>query len=118
VEYVKSIENNPTHPASSQLTKFTLASCQTEVDAGQALADQALDAHVSGELTPSDAATLKLYATELQGRVTDRCVQLLGPNGYSRSTPIGRAFADARVSRIYGGSSEIMKVIVAKAIGL
>jgi acyl-CoA dehydrogenase/long-chain-acyl-CoA dehydrogenase len=115
VEYVKSNGNGL---ASSQLTKFTLASCQTDVDAGQALADQALDAHVAGELTPSDAASLKLYTTELQGRVTDRCVQLLGPNGYSRSTPIGRAFADARVSRIYGGSSEIMKVIVAKAIGL
>ncbi|MHB8691202.1 MAG: acyl-CoA dehydrogenase family protein [Solirubrobacteraceae bacterium] len=117
VEYVKAA-SGPNGLAGSQLTKFTLASCQTEVDAGQALADQALDAHVAGELTPSDAASLKLYATELQGRVTDRCVQLLGLNGYSRSTPIGRAFADARVSRIYGGSSEIMKVIVAKAIGL
>jgi acyl-CoA dehydrogenase len=104
--------------ASQQSTKFTLASCQAEVDAGQALADQALDAHVAGELTPSDAATLKLYATELQGRVTDRCVQLLGLEAYSRSSPVGRAFADARVSRIYGGSSEIMKVIVAKAMGL
>jgi acyl-CoA dehydrogenase len=104
--------------ASAQSTKFTLASCQAEVDAGQALADQALEAHVLGELTPSDAATLKLYATELQGRVTDRCVQLLGLEAYSRSSPTGRAFADARVSRIYGGSSEIMKVIVAKAMGL
>jgi acyl-CoA dehydrogenase len=104
--------------ASQQSTKFTLAACQAEIDAGQALADQGLDAHVVGELTPSDAATLKLYATELQGRVTDRCVQLLGLEAYSRSSPVGRAFADARVSRIYGGSSEIMKVIVAKAMGL
>jgi acyl-CoA dehydrogenase len=107
-----------TNGATDQATKFALAGCQTEVDAGQALADQALEAHVLGELTPADAATLKLYATELQGRVTDRCVQLLGPAGYSRISPIGRAFADARVSRIYGGSSEIMKVIVAKAMGL
>ena len=114
------IPADPTHPAHStdQATKFALAGCQTEVDAGQALADQALEAHVAGELTPADAATLKLYATELQGRVTDRCVQLLGLAGYSRTSPIGRAFADARVSRIYGGSSEIMKVIVAKAMGL
>ena len=115
VEYVQEDSNGL---ASSQNTKFVLAGCQAEVDAGQALADQALQAHVDGELTPSDAATLKLYSTELQGRVTDRCMQLLGPAGYSRSTLIGRAFADARVSRIYGGSSEIMKVIVAKAIGL
>jgi acyl-CoA dehydrogenase len=104
--------------ASSQAVKFTLAASQVEVDAGQALADQALEAHVAGRLTPSDAAGLKLYATELQGRVTDRCVQLLGPAAYARTTPVGRAFADARVSRIYGGSSEIMKVIVAKAMGL
>jgi acyl-CoA dehydrogenase len=115
IEYVQDHANAL---ASSQNTKFVLAGCQAEVDAGQALADQALQAHVDRELTPSDAATVKLYATELQGRVTDRCVQLLGVDGYSRATPIGRAFADARVSRIYGGSSEIMKVIVAKAIGL
>jgi alkylation response protein AidB-like acyl-CoA dehydrogenase len=61
---------------------------------------------------------VKLFCTELQGRVTDRCLQLLGPDAYSRTNPAGRAFADARVSRIYGGSSEIMRVIVAKAIGL
>jgi alkylation response protein AidB-like acyl-CoA dehydrogenase len=115
VEFVQQSANGL---ASSQNTKFVLAGCQVEVDAGQALADQALQAHVEGALSPSDAATLKLYSTELQGRVTDRCMQLLGPAGYSRSTLIGRAFADARVSRIYGGSSEIMKVIVAKAIGL
>jgi len=104
--------------AASQTTKFTLAACQTEVDAGQALADQALEEHADGELTASDAAALKLYATELQGRVADRCLQLLGTDGYARSSPVGRSFTDARVSRIYGGSSEIMKVIVAKAMGL
>ena len=104
--------------SADQTTKFTLAACRAEVDAGQAFADQALEAHVEGRLGGADAAALKLFCTELQGRVTDRCVQLLGPAGYSRSSAAGRAFADARVSRIYGGSSEIMKVIVSKAIGL
>jgi alkylation response protein AidB-like acyl-CoA dehydrogenase len=103
---------------SEQATKFTLAACKAEVEAGQALADRALERHVDGELTPSDAAIVKLFCTELQGRVTDRCLQLIGPAAYARTSPVGRAFADARVSRIYGGSSEIMKVIVAKAIGL
>jgi alkylation response protein AidB-like acyl-CoA dehydrogenase len=103
---------------SEQATKFTLAACKAEVEAGQALADRALECHVEGELTPSDAAIVKLFCTELQGRVTDRCLQLIGPAAYARTSPVGRAFADARVSRIYGGSSEIMKVIVAKAIGL
>jgi alkylation response protein AidB-like acyl-CoA dehydrogenase len=105
-------------PASAQVTKFALAACKADVEAGQALADRALERHVEGELAASDAAIVKLFCTELQGRVTDRCLQLMGPEGYARTSPLGRAFADARVSRIYGGSSEIMKVIVAKAIGL
>ena len=104
--------------SASQVTKFALAECKAEVEAGQALADRALECHVHGTLTPGDAALVKLFCTELQGRVTDRCVQVLGPRGYARTEWAGRAFADARVSRIYGGSSEIMKVIVAKAIGL
>jgi alkylation response protein AidB-like acyl-CoA dehydrogenase len=102
----------------SQATKFVLAACRAEVDAGQALADEALGAHADGELSASRAAAVKLYCTELQGRVAERCLQLLGPGSYARTSPIGRAFADARVSRIYGGSSEIMKVIVAKSMGL
>jgi alkylation response protein AidB-like acyl-CoA dehydrogenase len=104
--------------AAAQGTKFELAACATDVAAGQALVDQALEAHDRATLTPADAATVKLFCTELQGRVSDRCLQLLGLEGYSRTSPVGRAFADARVSRIYGGSSEIMKIIVAKAIGL
>jgi alkylation response protein AidB-like acyl-CoA dehydrogenase len=102
----------------SQAAKFALAGCKAEVEAGQALADRALEQHVDGELSPSDAAVVKLFCTELQGRVTDRCVQVLGPAAYARTSQLGRAYADARVSRIYGGSSEIMKVIVAKAVGL
>jgi alkylation response protein AidB-like acyl-CoA dehydrogenase len=109
---------NASGRASSQVTKFALADCRTEVEAGQALADRALERHVEGVLTPSDAAIVKLFCTELQGRVADRCLQVLGTRGYTRTSPVGRAFADARVSRIYGGSSEIMKVIVAQAIGL
>jgi alkylation response protein AidB-like acyl-CoA dehydrogenase len=101
-----------------QNVKFELAACAAEVAAGQALVDAALEANEAGELTPADAAATKLFCTELQGRVVDRCLQLHGPAGYERDSRIGRAYADARVSRIYGGSSEIMKVIVAKSIGL
>jgi len=101
-----------------QTVKFELASCRADVEAGQALADAALDRHVTGELTPADAAIVKLFCTELQGRVTERCLRALGPAAYARTSVVGRAFADARVSRIYGGSSEIMKVITAKAMGL
>lgn len=102
----------------TQITKFVLAECKAEVEAGQALADRALDRHVDGTLSPSDAAIVKLFCTEVHGRVADRCLQLLGTRGYARASRAGQAFVDARVGRIYGGSSEIMKVIVAKAIGL
>lgn len=101
-----------------QNAKFELAECATEIQDGQALVDAALEASEAGELTPEDAAAAKLYCTELQSRVVDRCLQLHGAAGYTRGSRIGRAYADARVSRIYGGSSEIMKVIVAKSIGL
>ncbi len=105
-------------PAPGQHVKFELAACAAELSAGQALVDTALAANAGGELAAADAAAVKLYCTELQGRVADRCLQLHGPDGYGAETRIGRAFADARVSRIYGGSSEIMKVIVAKELGL
>ena len=101
-----------------QHVKFELAACATEVEAGQSLVDRAIEAHASGELNPADAASVKLYCTELQGRVVDRCLQLHGTSGFEKDSRIGRAFADARVSRIYGGSSEIMKVIVAQDLGL
>jgi acyl-CoA dehydrogenase len=104
--------------AKEQGTKFELAACAAEVTAGQNLIDTALDAHDARELSVADAALVKLFCTELQGRVADRCVQLLGPEAYSRRSTAGGAFADARVTRIYGGSSEIMKVIVAKDLGL
>jgi alkylation response protein AidB-like acyl-CoA dehydrogenase len=104
--------------AAGQHAKFELAACAAEVRAGQALVDRALDAHEAGELAPDDAATVKLFCTELQGRVVDRCLQLQGLDGLVRGSPAARAYADARVSRIYGGSSEIMKVIVARSLGL
>jgi alkylation response protein AidB-like acyl-CoA dehydrogenase len=105
-------------PRPGQHVKFELAACATDVAAGQALVDSALAAHEAGELSASDAAMVKLFCTELQGRVTDRCVQLVGAKGIQRNSRLGRAYADARVSRIYGGSSEIMKVIVSQSLGL
>jgi len=101
-----------------QSVKFELAGCAAEVAAGQALADGAIEAHDRAELSVPDAALVKLFCTELQGRVSDRCMQLIGRDAYDRGSDGGRAFVDARVTRIYGGSSEIMKVIIAKDLGL
>lgn len=104
--------------ASFQNTKFELAGCQSEVDAMQAVVDQAVTAHDAGELTPADAASVKLFCTEASGRVIDRCLQLHGGYGYMNEYPIARLYADNRVNRIYGGTSEVMKLILAKSMGL
>ncbi|WOC13609.1 acyl-CoA dehydrogenase family protein [Gordonia sp. MP11Mi] len=106
-------------PVSSfQNTKFVLADCAADVAAGQAFLDNALEAHDASELTGSDAAALKLWMTEMQARVVDKCLQLHGGYGYMSEYPISRLYADARVSRIYGGTSEVMRSIVAKSLGL
>jgi alkylation response protein AidB-like acyl-CoA dehydrogenase len=103
---------------SFQNTRFELAACATDLEAGQSLLDRALLAHEAGDLDAADAAKVKLFSTELQGRVIDRCLQLFGGYGYMEDYPIARAFVDARAARIYAGTSEIMKVIVARALGL
>jgi acyl-CoA dehydrogenase len=104
--------------ASFQNTKFELAACKAEVDAAQAVADRALEAHDLGELTPAEAASVKLFCTEVASRVIDRCLQLHGGYGYINEYPIARLYADNRVNRIYGGTSEVMKTIIAKDMGL
>ncbi|MFE5027462.1 acyl-CoA dehydrogenase family protein [Streptomyces sp. NPDC056656] len=101
-----------------QNTKFELASVATELGAAQALLDASVAARVAGELTAADAATTKLFCTEMQGRVIDRCLQLHGGYGYILESPIARLYADARVTRIYGGTSEVMKTIISKSLGL
>ncbi|MDX1872910.1 acyl-CoA dehydrogenase family protein [Mycolicibacterium sp. 120266] len=104
--------------ASFQNTKFELAACQADVDAMEAVVDRAMEAHDLDELTPADAASAKLFCTDVASRVIDRCLQLHGGYGYINEYPIARLYADNRVSRIYGGTSEVMKMIIAKNMGL
>ncbi|GAA4702190.1 acyl-CoA dehydrogenase family protein [Streptomyces youssoufiensis] len=104
--------------ASFQNTKFVLADCKADVDALQAVVDRALDAHDAGELSAADAASAKLFTTERAAVVIDKCLQLHGGYGYMMEYPIARLYADTRVSRIYGGTSEVMRSIVAKSMGL
>jgi len=104
--------------ASFQNTKFELADCATDIEAGQALLDRALNAHDRGELTPADAAKVKLFCSELQNRVVDRCVQLHGGYGYMLEYPIAKMWTSARPSRIFGGTNEIMKLIISKDLGI
>ncbi|MEU1125394.1 acyl-CoA dehydrogenase family protein [Streptomyces sp. NPDC005899] len=104
--------------ASFQNTKFELAACKAEVDAAEAVVDRAMDAHDAGELTAAEAASAKLFCTEVAHRVIDRCLQLHGGYGFMNEYPIARLYTDNRVNRIYGGTSEVMKSIIAKSMGL
>lgn len=103
---------------SFQNSRFELAEMRGEVDVARVFVDRCALALNTGELTPEDAATAKWWCTDLQGRVMDRCVQLFGGYGYMLEYPIARAYADARVTRIYGGANEIMKEIVGRSLGL
>ncbi len=101
-----------------QATRFRLAELVTEVEITQVYVDRCVDDLVEGRLSPVDAAKAKLWATELQSRVVDACVQLHGGYGYTVEYPIARAYADSRISRIYGGTSEIMKEIIGRSLKL
>ncbi|MFB4307369.1 acyl-CoA dehydrogenase family protein [Actinomadura sp. GTD37] len=101
-----------------QNTKFVLAEQATQIAAGQALLDQAMARHERRELAPAAAAQVKLFCTELHGRVADACLQMHGGYGYVWEQDICRMYADARVARIYGGTSEVMKGIIARTLQL
>jgi acyl-CoA dehydrogenase len=118
IEYTKDRKAFGTPVASFQNTKFELAACSAQVEAAQAMVDRAIEDHVDGVLSGADAARVKLFCTEMQANVVDRCLQLFGGYGYIMEYPIARLYADARVTRIYAGTSEMMKVIIAKSLGL
>ncbi|MFG2499354.1 acyl-CoA dehydrogenase family protein [Streptomyces sp. NPDC048441] len=104
--------------AAFQNTKFVLADCKVTVNALQAVVDQAVEGFDAGELTAEEAAGTKLYCTEAAVQVLDKCLQLHGGLGFTMDHPIARLYADNRASRIFGGTSEIMRTIVAKSMGL
>jgi len=104
--------------AEFQNTRFKMADIRMQIDVAQAFVDQCVLEHNAGTLSADDAAKAKLYCSELEGRVMDECVQLHGGAGYMDEYPICRMYLNARISRIYAGSSEIMREIIARSIGL
>ncbi|MBK3565140.1 acyl-CoA dehydrogenase family protein [Streptomyces sp. MBT62] len=118
IAYVKERKAFGKTVASFQNTKFELAAVAAEIEAAQAMLDRAVLELVAGELSGPDAAKVKLFCTEMQARAVDRCLQLFGGYGYMLEYPIARLYADARITRIYAGTSEVMKVIIAKSLGL
>jgi len=103
---------------SFQNSRFKLAEMATEVTVAQTFVDRCVLALNAGQLTAEEAAMAKWWCTELQKRTVDTCVQLFGGYGYMAEYPIARAYADARITTIYGGTTEIMKEIIGKSLGV
>ena len=99
-----------------QNTAFVLAECRTEAAVTRCFVDDCLRGLVADRLTAEEAAMAKLWTSEVQNRVIDRCLQLFGGYGYMTEYPIARAWADVRISRIFGGTSEIMKEIISRTL--
>ena len=104
--------------ADFQNTRFKLADMRTQIDVAQTFVDRCVLEHNEGNLAADDAAKAKLFCSELEGRTVDDCVQLHGGAGYMDEYPICRMYVNARISRIYAGTSEIMREIIARSIGL
>jgi len=104
--------------ASFQNTRFQFAAMKTELDVAEVFVDRCVMDHVAGTLTAEVAAEAKLFCTELLGRVADQCVQIHGGYGYMWEYPITRLYANARIHRIWAGTSEIMKEIIGRSLGI
>jgi alkylation response protein AidB-like acyl-CoA dehydrogenase len=118
LEYVKERTAFGQPIGSFQNTRFVLAEVATEVEVAQAFVDKCILALNAGTLTAEEAAMAKWWCTELQKRAVDRCLQLFGGYGYMLEYPIARAYVDSRVTTIYGGTTEIMKEIIGRSLGL
>jgi alkylation response protein AidB-like acyl-CoA dehydrogenase len=95
-----------------------MAEMRTELSVTRAYMDECLRKHIVGELGPEEAAAAKWWATELQVRVVNRCLQLHGGYGYMREYQVARDYEDCRIATIYGGTTEIMKEIIGRGLGL
>ena len=118
VDYVKERKVFGQPVASFQNTRFTLAELQTEVQVARVFVDKCCELVCQDKLDTATASMAKYWTTDLQCKVMDECVQLFGGYGYMWEYPIARAYADARVQRIYGGTNEIMKEVITRSMGL
>jgi len=116
IEYTKSRKAFGAPISSLQNTRFELAKCKTDIEVHRAFVEKCNTQYATGNLDVPTAAMVKLATTEMEGRVTDACLQLFGGYGYMTEYPISRYWADARIQRIYGGTSEIMKEVIARSL--
>ena len=99
-----------------QNTQFVLAECKTEATIARVFVDHCIEQHLKGKLDASTASMAKYWVTDLENKIIDRCLQLYGGFGYMSEYPIARMYRDSRVQRIYGGTNEIMKVLIARTL--
>jgi len=118
LDYVKERKAFGQPVGSFQNSRFKLAEMRTEIDIAQAFVDRCIEGLNDGTLTAEEAAEAKWWCTELQKRTVDTCVQLHGGYGYMLEYPIARAYTDARITTIYGGTTEIMKEIIGRSLGV
>ena len=118
MDYIKERKAFGQTIADFQNTRFKMADMRMQIDVAQSFVDQCVLEHNEGQLSANDAAKAKLFTSELEGRIMDDCVQLHGGAGYMDEYPICRMYLNARISRIYAGSSEVMREIIARSIGL
>lgn len=116
VDYVKQRKAFGKAIVEFQNTQFELADVKTEVTVGKVFIDHCIERHVAGQLDTVTASMAKAWATDMLGKVTDRCLQLFGGYGYMDEYPISRLYRDARVMRIYAGTNEIMKLVIARSL--
>ena len=116
IEYTKSRQVFGQPVAAYQNTRFKLAEMRGELAIGRVFVDRCIDLVLRGGLGNEDAAAAKFWCTELQGKVIDQCLQFFGGNGYMLEYPIARAYIDCRAQRIYGGTNEMMRELIARTL--
>jgi acyl-CoA dehydrogenase len=118
LDYVKDRKVFGQAVATFQNTRYKLAEMQTEVQVARVFVDKCTELLLQDKLDTATASMAKYWCSDLQCKVMDECVQLFGGYGYMWEYPITRAYADARVQRIYGGTNEIMKEVISRSMGL
>ncbi len=116
IDYVKERQAFGQKIIDFQNTQFRLAELKTEITIGRVFYNDCVARHIAGGLDPATASMAKYWLSDLQGKVVDQCLQLFGGYGYMNEYPIARMYRDARVQRIYGGTNEIMKLLIARGL--
>ena len=116
IDYVKQRKAFGKHIIEFQNTQFELAECKSEATIGRVFHDHCVERHIAGQLDTTTASMAKYWLTDLQNKIVDRCLQVFGGYGYMEEYPISRMYRDARVQRIYAGTNEIMKLLIARSL--